>query len=426
MTTIDPRNELLPSLGPRAWRLLAGQALSQIGTGMTFPILLLYLSKVRGMDLATAGLVMASTSVAGLCTLLLAGAFTDRAGAGRALVLWLLVCAAGTGGFAFARQAPAAFGAAILYGTGVSGMWNALATLFARVVPAELRGSIFGVNYALQNLGFGLGATVGGLLLDVTRPRSFQTLFWSDAASFLLFAALLIFSGELRPQPKDARRDHASGARAADGEGYRRVVRDRGLLACAGLNTLISAVGFSQLNSALPAWATGPLRLSPKVLGFAFLANTLVITLAQLVVMRYLLRGRRRTRAVAGTALLFSLAWLITLAAGWFPGGLAAGAALVVSLVVFGVGETLLSPSLPALVNDLAPDHLRGRYNAVYSLSWQVGPIIGPALAGFMLSRGLGRAHFAGLALACCLAAALSIGIERVVPAGANLGASRP
>jgi MFS family permease len=38
-----------------------------------------------------------------------------------------------------------------------------------------------------------------------------------------------------------------------------------------------------------------------------------------------------------------------------------------------------------ALVNDLAPPALRGRYNAVFTLSWQFGPVFGPAVAGFML-----------------------------------------
>ncbi|HEX2973634.1 MAG TPA: MFS transporter [Tepidisphaeraceae bacterium] len=202
--------------------------------------------------------------------------------------------------------------------------------------------------------------------------------------------------------------------------GYRLVLRDRALLACAGLNTLLSAASFSQMNSALPAWANGPVGLTPRIVGLAFLANTIVIGLAQLFVLRYLLPGRRRTRAVAAAAVLFGTAWLIILSARNFHAQALAAGALIGGLSIFGLGETLLSPSLPALVNDLAEESLRGRYNAVYSLSWQIGPIIGPVTAGFMLSRGLGVTHFLGLALACALAAALAVRIERVVPAEAN------
>lgn len=417
---------LIPPLGRRAWRLLAGQALSQIGTGLTYPILLLYLHQARGIGLATAGIILATASAAGLLSLPLTGAFIDRIGAGRALVLALLVCGAGTGGFALVQRPGEAFVAAALYGAGVAGMWNALSTMFARVVAPKFRGSVFGVNYALQNLGFGLGAGLGGLVLDVRSPRSFQLLFTADAASFVIFASLMVLSGELRRAANEPGSAGPEPPAASSGTstGYRAVLRDRALLAFAGLNTLLSAASFSQLNSAFPAWATGPVGASPKVVGTAFLANTLVIVVAQLFVLRYLLRGRRRTRGTAAAALLFGTAWVFALTAGAVPGSRLAEAVLIASLMVFGFGETLLSPSLPALVNDLAPEELRGRYNAVYSLSWNIGPIIGPVVAGQTLARGWGAAHFAGLAVVCALAAGAAVWTERLVPEGVNRGRS--
>jgi hypothetical protein len=41
--------------------------------------------------------------------------------------------------------------------------------------------------------------------------------------------------------------------------------------------------------------------------------------------------------------------------------------------LAFGLGETMLHPTIPATVNDLAPDHLRGRYNASNSLAFHLG-----------------------------------------------------
>ena len=54
---------------------------------------------------------------------------------------------------------------------------------------------------------------------------------------------------------------------------------------------------------------------------------------------------------------------------------------------VFAFGETLLQPTIPALVNDLAPDHLRGRYNAVSSGSFQLAAVIAPPIAGFLIGH---------------------------------------
>ncbi len=40
-------------------------------------------------------------------------------------------------------------------------------------------------------------------------------------------------------------------------------------------------------------------------------------------------------------------------------------------------------------MNDLAPEHLRGRYNALSSMAWTVSMVVGPAGAGLLLGNGL-------------------------------------
>ena len=71
-----------------------------------------------------------------------------------------------------------------------------------------------------------------------------------------------------------------------------------------------SFVGYSQLNAGLPAFARAVGEVSTQGLGLAFAANTLVIVLLQLVVLRRI-EGRRRTRVIAVMGLLWALAWLL-------------------------------------------------------------------------------------------------------------------
>jgi MFS family permease len=156
-----------------------------------------------------------------------------------------------------------------------------------------------------------------------------------------------------------------------------------------------------------------------SLVGFAFATNTWTIALAQLPVLS-LVRGHRRTRAIAGTGLLFAACWLLVLGAGETSVRAASYASLLVAAAIFGLGETLFSPSLPAIVNDLADEEARGRYVAVYSLSWQAGPMIGPAIADVALAAGNGGPLLLGLTLACALAAQAAIGFERLLPPGAN------
>ena len=93
----------------------------------------------------------------------------------------------------------------------------------------------------------------------------------------------------------------------------------------------------------------------------------------------------------------------------------AAFAAVVVAVAIFGIGECFHGPAHQALVADIAPGHLRGRYFAVHSLSWGLAGTVGPALGGFMLAA----APFAlwpaaaGVCLVACIGA---LALERFVP----------
>jgi MFS family permease len=395
---------LIPPLGPRAWRFVGGFALSELGTGLTWPFLIIYLHEVRGLSVATSGLVIATISVSGMVFAPPAGGLADRVGAAPVLVASTLVAALGTAAFAFVDSTGAAFAAAAVYGAGVHVTWAMTNTVLAVVVEPALRGAVYAVNYATLNLALGLGGVLAGLVVDVDRAWTFQVVFVADAATFLLFLLFL---------PRDV-----PAVAASNTGGYRTVLRDRVLVGASLLNLSFVVFGLSQLTAGFPAYATGPADVSTRVVGFAFLANTWAIASLQLVVLRAM-AGRRRTRAAALAGAAIALAWLLTVAGGAASGALAI-ALLIAAPGVVGVGETLLSPTLIAIVHDVAPDELRGRYNAVYNFSWQLGPVLGPALAGFAIGAGHGDALFVALAGACIATSALALRFGRIVPREAD------
>jgi MFS family permease len=380
---------------------------------MTLPLVIVYLHESRGLSLAAAGLALAAVGAGGLAGTVAAGPLVDRFGAGWTAVAALLLAGAGTLAYLAVHSLPVAIAASLAQGAGFGGSWVAIIPLLVNAVAPGLRGDVLATNYGLTNLGLGLGSTIAGVVLVVS-PDAFRPLFATDAVTYLIFAVWLWRMGELR------RAGAAAGTAPESRTGYAVVIRDRALLAATGLNLLLVTAGYAQLTSAFPAWATGPVGVSKSIVGFAFAANTWAIALAQLPILAYV-RTRRRTRAVAVTGVLFALCWLIVLAAGQLSTAAAASAALIVGAAVFGLGETFLSPSLPAIVNDVAAEDVRGRYVAVYSTSWQVGPMIGPAIAGVALGAGAGGALLVGLAAACALAWPAAVLRERLIPASANL-----
>jgi MFS family permease len=190
--------------------------------------------------------------------------------------------------------------------------------------------------------------------------------------------------------------------------GYLAVLRSPAMATMTVLSFVSSFVGYSQLNAGMPAYARGVGEVSTRALGLAFAANTLVIVLLQLVVLQRI-EGRRRTRVIAVMGVVWACSWVLLGLSGLVPGTIGATLLVAACASVFAFGETLLQPTIPALVNDLAPDHLRGRYNALSSGAFQFAAVIAPPIAGFLIGRALGDVYIGLLVVGCLAVGALAI-----------------
>jgi MFS family permease len=120
-------------------------------------------------------------------------------------------------------------------------------------------------------------------------------------------------------------------------------------------------------------------------------------------------------RALAAMTVVWAGAWLLVLVSGYWLEAAAAASLFAVSALLFGVGECFQGPTQGALVADLAPPRLRGRYMALSATSWQVGFVLGPAVGGVVL--GVAPLALWPLAATVCLAAGLlSLNVERSIP----------
>jgi MFS family permease len=92
---------------------------------------------------------------------------------------------------------------------------------------------------------------------------------------------------------------------------------------------------------------------------------------------------------MATVAAIWCVFWVILDAALALPKVLAI-VSLCIAMIVFAVGETMLSPVGPALVNDIAPEHLRGRYNAAAGLAWGLSGTLAPAITALYFNEHAG------------------------------------
>jgi MFS family permease len=379
-----------------------------IGTGLVLPFHLIYLHEVRGFSLSDVGIMLSILPVAGLLVLGPSGTAIDRVGARPILIGSLVSVCIGETMMAFASTWPIVMIALALTGMSFGVSWPAAQTMIANVVPSDIRQRYFGVNFSLLNLGIGLGGVIGGLYVNVHDTATFQAIYLCDALSYLPSMALLL--GPLR---HIAGRPERPEDETATTLSYLEVLRRPAMRSVTILGLVTSMVGYSQLNTGVPAFARAVSHVSTRGVGFAFAANCLVIVLIQLVVLRFI-EGRRRTRVLAAMGVIWALSYLLLGASGLVPGTLGATLLVAGCASVFALGETLLQPTFPAIVNDLAPDHLRGRYNALSSASFQVGAVIAPIVAGAMIGRHLDIEYIASISIGALLLSAYALGrLER-------------
>jgi MFS family permease len=289
--------------------------------------------------------------------------------------------------------------------------------MIGAVVPSGIRQRYFGINFTLVNLGIGIGGLLAGFVVDVHRPGTFVAIYLVNALSFL--APLAVLLGPLR---------HASGKvdHSPDEQGgatirtsYLDILRERAVAPVVVLTFLSAFVGYAQFEAGFTAYARLVGQVSTQTIGYAFAANTATIVLLQLLVLQRI-EGLRRTRVILVLSALWSLSWLMTGLSGLLPGSQAAAALIIGGSAVFALGETLLQPIIPAITNDLSPDHLRGRYNAVMAGAFQLAAVTGPVVAGVMLGARFNGAFIGLLIVGCAVMALIALAVERRIPAQAN------
>ena len=407
---------LVPDLPRPAWILVGGACACYMAVGFVSAFLVLYLHNIRHLPLGAAGIALGAVAFAGLALSPSIGWLTDRVGSKRTLLALLAVGALGAASFIVVHTTVPAVLAGAMYGVGVAGMTGPEFALLAVLVPSTKRSAAFAMHYAAMSLGLSLGALGGGLLLSLDRPASFEIGFAFATIPFALYAVVL--RGVPVPTTRPDR-DSDQPTTEPHG-GYRSVLADRTFLRL--LAMLFSVVLFAggQFEVAYPAYAVGVAHVTPRVVGYSFAAGSLIVVIGTLFVLREL-TGYRRTRVLYLGMGFAATSWLLVLASAHVGGGTAAAVGLCIAMMIFALAEITWAPTYMPMVNDVAPENLRGRYNALVATVIGAGWIAAPLMAGFLLQAGWGDGLMLLLAAGCVLTTPIIRGIEHQIPADANV-----
>ena len=392
-------------LSRELWVVQVGIFLNHLGWGAVLPFEIIYLHEARGFSLGVAGLVVGTVTGLAVVVAPLAGALIDRVGARTTAVGAGLALAVGYGGLAFAQSPRQAFVVAAAAGAGNGALIPSQSALLASLASREVRHRATAVSRVAANLGFGLGGALGGLVAAYGL-NGFVVLFLANAVTYILYVVILAVAVH-----EDARPEPLAG-------GYRLLLRDRPFVRLALTNVAMIAVGWGVFTWVVPPYAREEIGASPRLIGALLLANALTVVLAQIPVAR-LAEGRRRVVTMAVASVTFVAACLLVAGADLVRLHYAY-AALLVALILVGVGECFHTTVLMPLVADLAPPALRGRYMATTGLSWWLGLALATTVGTQLLSVWPPAALLVGAGVA--LAAGLSaLALERELPSSIRL-----
>jgi MFS family permease len=394
---------LNPNLPRDVWILQAGGLANMFGNGVIGPFLIIYLHNVRGISLGLAGLIVASSSAAALCSGFVGGALSDRLGPRAVLSAALLVMAVGFALFPLIRTPWQAFLLNMLVGAGSGSFWPSQSTLLSSLTPAERRHTAFAQQRMTMNLGIALGGLVAGAIARTDRPGTFTVLFLLNTVTFVVFVFVLRLLPDVR-----TREDHHEPGRYAD------VFRNHIFVSYVILNIVFIGAGIAVMSELLPPFAKNTAHVSDPAIGVLWFVSAAVVALAQLPVVK-LVEGHRRMRGLALMGVMWAGTFVAVTAGGKWLTGTQAAIVFGAAVAVFAVGQCLHGAIYAPLVVDLAQPRLLGRYMAFSSASWQIGWLIGPAAGGFVLQhRPL--ALWPAVGVICLLASTYALALEARIP----------
>ena len=372
------------------WTILLGLLVNRLAS-FVVAFLSIYLVRERGFRPVEAGRVLALYGVGMIIAGPLGGLLADRIGRRATMVAGLVLGAGAVGTLAFVRE-PVLLALFTFLAAAAGELYRpAMSAAVADLVLPIDRPRAYGLMYWAVNLALSMGLVLGGLIAE----QSLVALFLTDAGSSLAAAAIVLLRvPETRPQGLV----HEPAIR-----GLAKVFADGSFVVFLVLQ-LAALTVFTQWQLALP------LDMAAHGLGPAAYAFLMALNCAGVVVVQPVLSPWLRR---------FDAASLLSVSAALFGVGFGLNA-VGGSLAVYGIGTTLWTvgevvgfPVAAAMVANLAPAALRGRYQGAFAMCWGIAFTLSPLGAGEAMQRLGLRALWL-----LCLAVALVVAALQVLTAG--------
>jgi MFS family permease len=409
-------------------QLAAALFTDSLGDGLFVPFAVVYFLRTTALPLPVIGLGLTVSGLLALGASPICGILVDRLGTARVVIIGNLTCAVAFTGYLVVGRLWQLMLFAFLAAVGTQSFWTANLALVGEVFDGPERARWFAFQRAARNGGYGLGGLLAAAALGSGSGIGYRALDLANAATFVLAAALVISwaaarsrdSEQAGPGLRVRRRDdghdrwrhrHAvtgtsrpqPGVGAKATGGYWTALTDWPFVLLAAMN-FVFVLCMMVLDVLLTLYLVKVLHEPVWLSGVLFATSTAAVATLQTVVWA-MFQHRRPVRVLQLSAAIWGLSFLVLMTLPAAPRWLAIAGAFI-AIAVYTAALLIQGPVLNGLVVAAAPEPLRGRYMAVYQLSWALGRAASPGLFGWLFNANHALPWLT-LAAACAACTAL-------------------
>jgi MFS family permease len=354
------------------WILVMASFIDRLGGTLIFPFFALYITQKFNVGMTEAGALLGLFSVSGLVGSTIGGALTDRFGR-RSMVLFGLITSAFTSiALGLVNDLTLFYPVAVVVGMLSNIAGPAHQAMVADMLPEGKRAQGFGILRVTANLAWIFGPTIGGFVA----AQSYLLLFILDAISSTI-TALIVFRFIPETKPALAEGEEAETLTQTF-TGYRKVAADRPFIGFL-VTSIVMLIVYQQLYNTLSVYLRDVHGIPTQGYGMMMSINALTVVVLQFWV-------TRRTSAYP-PLLMMALGTGFYLVGFTMYGFVSGYILFTLAMVIITFGEMIVVPVGQALAARFAPEAMRGRYMAFFSLSWTFPATIGPLAAGLIMDN---------------------------------------
>jgi len=327
---------------------------------IVFFFMTLYLTSQKDYSVVEAGRMISIYGLGALFGALLGGWLTDKIGSMKVQLYSLIFSGTGYIFLGYAEQSYQIAGLLFAIAVVSEAFRPANATAVAEVTSPEIRARAYALNRLAVNVGVTIGPAIGGFLATI----SYIYLFLIDGLTCLIASIFLwLFLNKLKVIRSNIEEEPDNSSESP--------WKDKIFLFALFL-MMIMGVSFVQIFNTWPLYLKSFYFLLEDKIGLLLALNALMVALIEMPLIHNLEKYNTiKVMGIGGFLLLFGF--------GLLPAGNTFLFAAV-TVIIWSTGEMLVFPFLTGFISSRANDSNRGKYMGLYTFTFALALVIGPAL----------------------------------------------